>query len=569
MSPTRNGAETNLTIRTDAEIAETISLRPILEIASQKLGINESVLTTYGAHKAKVGFADLIGQEGDEGCNGKIVLVTGVSPTPAGEGKTTTTLGLNDALNRIGVRSTACLREPSLGPVFGMKGGAHGGGRSQVAPMVDINLHFNGDMHAVTAANNLLSSLLDNHFYWGNKLKVDPDQVYWRRVMDISDRALRSLELRLNKSTTRNEGFNITAASEVMAILCLSENLTDLERRLGNIVVGLTYEGEPVTARDLDAVGSMLVLLKDALNPNLVQSLEGNPVFVHGGPFANIAHGCNSVVATRSALKLSDVVVTEAGFGSDLGGEKFFDIKCRASGLFASACILVCTIRSIKMQGGIPREDLLVPHPVAVREGTKNLSRHLDIVRQFGLKPIVAINCFDSDTEEEIDAVRQASQENNVECCVTTHWRDGSEGAVELAETVQRSLENSSNRSHVLYSNKLSLHQKIETVSKRIYHAKEIVYEDLASAQLEKLTELDFGHLPVCIAKTQYSFSADPHALGAAEDHLLPVREVRLNAGGGFVVVITGNIMTMPGLPRVPAAGSIALERDGQIVGIT
>ena len=569
MPPTSNSSKSTLNTRTDAEIAESISLRPILEIADKKLGMDGSMVTTYGAYKAKIAFADLAEQAKDKEEGQKIVLVTGVSPTPAGEGKTTTTLGLNDALNHIGVRSTACLREPSLGPVFGMKGGAHGGGKSQVAPMADINLHFNGDMHAVTAANNLLSSLLDNHFYWGNKLSIDPEQVFWRRVMDISDRALRSLELRLRKSLTRNEGFNITAASEIMAILCLSEDIEDLERRLSRIVVGLTYEGEPVTARDLDAVGSMLVLLKDAINPNLVQSLEGNPVFVHGGPFANIAHGCNSVVATKSALKLSDVVVTEAGFGSDLGGEKFFDIKCRSSGLFASACVLVCTVRSIKMQGGVPREELLAPHPLAVREGTKNLKRHIDIVRQFGLDPVVAINCFDSDTAEEIDVVRQASQEESVACCLTTHWRNGCQGAIELAETVQSSLKDSSSRSQVIYSNQLSLKEKIKTVAKKIYHAKEVAYEEPAGAQLEKLTALGFGHLPVCIAKTQYSFSADPHVLGAARDHVLPVREVRLNAGAGFVVVITGSIMTMPGLPRLPAANSISLRPGGSIVGIS
>ena len=552
----------------DVQIASKVQLRDITDVASSGLGLAHDVLTTYGRHKAKIDYHRVTSSGDFESGVGKIVLMTGVSPTPAGEGKTTTTLGLNDALNRLGVRSTACLREPSLGPVFGMKGGAHGGGRAQVVPMIDINLHFTGDIHAVTAANNLLSSLLDNHFYWGNKLDIDPGQVYWRRVMDISDRALRSLNLRLSKCLTRPEGFNITAASEVMAVLCLAEDLTDLERRIGKIVVGLSCDGRPVTAADLDAVGAMVVLLKDAFNPNLVQSLEGNAVFIHGGPFANIAHGCNSVVATRTAMKLSDVVVIEAGFGSDLGGEKFFNIKCRASGLHASACVIVCTVRSTKMQGGVPREELLVPHPECVAKGTLNLKRHIEIIRQFGLEPVVSVNRFDGDTDEEIELVREAAEQEGVACCVATHWRDGGEGAMSLAETVLTALARNSGKSRLLYPNSLSLKDKVATIAKKIYGAEGVDYHPVALNRLENLEALGFGELPVCIAKTQYSFSADPKALGAAEGHVLPVREIRLNAGAGFVVVVTGAMMTMPGLPRHPASVGVSLQPDGTVAGI-
>ena len=548
----------------DGEIAASAPLDPIVPLAKERLGLDPDTLTPYGRYKAKLN-PDATSLESSR--KGRLVLVTAISPTPAGEGKTTTSIGLNDALNLLGVRSTVCLREPSLGPCFGMKGGATGGGWSQVAPMADINLHFNGDLHAISAANNLLAAVLDSHMYWKNPLNIDPETVSWRRAIDLNDRALREVDLKLGRGARRIGGFDITAASEVMAILCLAQDRVDLERRLGDIVVARNGDGEPVAARDLGVAGALTALLTDALHPNLVQSLEGNPAFIHGGPFANIAHGCNSVVATRTALGLSDVVVTEAGFGADLGAEKFLDIKCRQSGLRPDAVVLVCTVRALKMHGGMAQADLANPDPRAVRAGAPNLARHVANLKRFGLTPVVAVNHFATDSQEELATVQAVAEEHGVKAVVATHWADGGAGAKALGEAVMDSLGHGANVA-LLYPDELALSDKIETVATRIYGAREVAFEPAAAEQLEEYERLGYGRLPVCIAKTQYSFSADPKALGAPVGHVLPVREVRLSAGAGFVVAVCGNIMTMPGLPRRPAALDIGVDDEGRVFGL-
>ncbi|MDE0191912.1 MAG: formate--tetrahydrofolate ligase [Gammaproteobacteria bacterium] len=547
----------------DGEIAASVPLNPIVPLAKERLGLDPDTLTPYGHYKAKLN----LDASPESTRSGKLVLVTAISPTPAGEGKTTTSIGLNDALNLLGVRSTVCLREPSLGPCFGMKGGATGGGWSQVAPMADINLHFNGDLHAISAANNLLSAVLDSHMYWKNPLDIDPETISWRRAIDLNDRALREVDLKLGRGARRVGGFDITAASEVMAILCLAQDRTDLERRLGGIVVARNGNGEPVAARDLGVAGALAALLTDALHPNLVQSLEGNPAFIHGGPFANIAHGCNSVVATRTALGLSDVVVTEAGFGADLGAEKFLDIKCRQSGLRPDAVVLVCTVRALKMHGGMAQADLANPDPQAVRAGAPNLARHIANLKRFGLTPVVALNHFASDSKEELATVQAVAEEHGVKAVPATHWADGGAGAKALGEAVMESLGHGANV-ELLYPDELALADKIDTVATRIYGAREVAFEPAAAEQLEEYERLGYGGLPVCIAKTQYSFSADAKALGAPVGHVLPVREVRLSAGAGFVVAVCGNIMTMPGLPRRPAALDIGVDDEGRVFGL-
>ena len=549
----------------DGEIAASVPLDPIVPLAKERLGLDPDALTPYGHYKAKLNLDAVPTPESAR--SGKLVLVTAISPTPAGEGKTTTSIGLNDALNILGVRSTVCLREPSLGPCFGMKGGATGGGWSQVAPMADINLHFNGDLHAISAANNLLAAVLDSHMYWRNPLDIDPATISWRRAIDLNDRALREVDLKLGRGARRIGGFDITAASEVMAILCLARDRADLERRLGDIVIARNVNGEPVAARDLGVAGALAALLTDALHPNLVQSLEGNPAFIHGGPFANIAHGCNSVVATRTALGLSDVVVTEAGFGADLGAEKFLNIKCRQSGLRPDAVVLVCTVRALKMHGGMAQTDLAMPDPQAVRAGAPNLARHIANLKRFGLAPVVAVNHFATDSKEELAVVQAVAEEHGVKAIAATHWADGGAGANALGEAVMDSLGRGANVK-LLYPDELALADKIETVATRIYGAREVSFEPAAAAQLGEYERLGYGRLPVCIAKTQYSFSADAKALGAPVGHVLPVREVRLSAGAGFVVAICGNIMTMPGLPRRPAALDIGVDEEGRVFGL-
>ena len=550
----------------DGEIAASVALRPILPLAEERFGLPAAALTPYGHYKAKLSL-DALGQR-PAATPGKLVLVTAVSPTPAGEGKTTTSIGLNDALNRLGARASVCLREPSLGPCFGMKGGAAGGGWSQVAPMADINLHFNGDLHAITAANNLLAAVLDSHLYWGNQLDIDVDAISWRRALDVNDRALRSAEFALGRGAHRFSGFDITAASEIMAVLCLAQDRADLLRRLGDIVLGRRKDGSPARVRDLGIEGALAALLNDALHPNLVQTLEGNPAFIHGGPFANIAHGCNSVVATRAALKLSDVVVTEAGFGADLGAEKFLDIKCRQSGLRPDAVVLVCTVRALKMHGGVARKDLAAPDVSAVRAGAANLVRHIANLKRFGLPPVVAINHFTTDTDEEVAAVEAIAAECGVRAVPATHWAHGGAGATDLAQAVLDRLQQEGGKVELLYADELPLRDKIEIVATNIYGARGISIEPEAARQLADFEAWGYGHLPVCIAKTQYSFSADPKALGAPDDHILPVREARLSAGAGFVVAIAGAIMTMPGLPRRPAALDIGVDDGGLVVGV-
>ena len=539
-------------------------LQPVIRLAEERLGVPADQLTPYGHHKAKLSLDVL---RSLRPAQGKLVLVTAVSPTPAGEGKTTTSIGLTDALNVLGVRATVCLREPSLGPCFGMKGGATGGGRAQVFPAADINLHFNGDLHAVSTANNLLAAVLDNHIYWNNKLDIDPATISWSRVLDLNDRALRAVELGLGGRAERAGGFDITAASEVMAVLCLARDHADLLRRLGAMVVARTRGGAPVTAHDLAVDGAMAALLTDALQPNLVQTLEGNPALVHGGPFANIAHGCSSLVATRAALTLSDVVVTEAGFGADLGAEKFLDIKCRQSGLRPDAIVLVCTARALKMQAGVARADLTEPDADAVRAGAPNLVRHIVNLRRFGLTPVVVANRFDTDTDGELAAIEAVAAEQGVPFAAATHWADGGAGATALARAVLEQVERPG-RVELLYPDELPLREKIATVARRIHGAGEVSFETPAARQLEQFERLGYGHLPVCIAKTQYSFSTDPKALGAPVGHVLPVREVRLCAGAGFVVALCGEIMTMPGLPRRPAAVDIGVDERGRVTGL-
>ncbi|CAN7415081.1 MULTISPECIES: formate--tetrahydrofolate ligase [Neorhizobium] len=555
-------------VRSDIEIARAAKKKPITEIGA-KLGIPVEALAPYGHDKAKVGAEFIASLSGKK--DGKLILVTAINPTPAGEGKTTTTVGLGDGLNRIGKRAVICVREPSLGPCFGVKGGAAGGGYAQVIPMEDINLHFTGDFHAITSAHNLLSTMIDNHIYWGNAENMDTRRISWRRVMDMNDRALRQTVVSLGgvaNGFPRESGFDITVASEVMAILCLAADLKDLERRLGDIVIGYRFDRSPVFARDLKADKAMTVLLKDAMQPNLVQTLENNPAFVHGGPFANIAHGCNSVIATRTALKLGDYVVTEAGFGADLGAEKFFDIKCRKAGLKPDAAVIVATVRALKMNGGVRKEDLGQENVEALKRGAANLGRHIANVRKFGVPVVVAINHFTSDTEDEIAAVKDYAARHGADGIVCRHWAEGSAGIEELALKVVELAEGGQAKFQPLYPDHLPLLEKIEIIASKIYHAGEVTTDRGVRDQLKAWEEQGYGDLPICIAKTQYSFSTDPAQRGAPEGHIVHVREVRLSAGAGFVVAITGEIMTMPGLPRVPSAERIFLNEDGFVEGL-
>ncbi len=554
--------------RTDIEIARAAQKKPIQDIGA-RLGIPAADLIPYGHDKAKVAQGFIAGLK--DRADGKLILVTAINPTPAGEGKTTTTVGLGDALNRIGKRAVVCIREASLGPNFGMKGGAAGGGMSQIVPMEDMNLHFTGDFHAITSAHNLLSAMIDNHIYWGNELNIDERRVVWRRVMDMNDRALRDIVVSLggvSNGFPRQTGFDITVASEVMAILCLSRDLADLQERLGRIVVAYRRDKSPVYCRDLKADGAMTVLLKDAMQPNLVQTLENNPAFVHGGPFANIAHGCNSVMATTTALKLGEYVVTEAGFGADLGAEKFFDIKCRKAGLKPSAAVIVATVRAMKMNGGVAKADLGSENVSAVQKGCPNLGRHIANVKSFGVPVVVAINHFHSDTEAEIQAVKDYVAAQGAEAILCRHWAEGGAGAEALARKVVQLAEGGGAHFAPLYPDDMGLFQKIETIAKRIYHADEVLADKAIRDQLRAWEAAGYGHLPVCMAKTQYSFSTDPNLRGAPTGHSVPVREVRLSAGAGFIVVICGEIMTMPGLPRVPSAEVIGLNAEGQIEGL-
>ncbi|ENN87970.1 formate--tetrahydrofolate ligase [Rhizobium freirei PRF 81] len=556
------------TVASDIEIARAANKLPIIEIGA-KLGIPAEDLAPYGYDKAKIG-ADFIAAQAEKK-DGKLILVTAINPTPAGEGKTTTTVGLGDGLNRIGKKTVVCVREASLGPCFGVKGGAAGGGYAQVVPMEDINLHFTGDFHAVTSAHNLLAALIDNHIYWGNEQNIDIRRITWRRAMDMNDRALRDIVSSLGgvaNGFPREGGFDITVASEVMAILCLAADLKDLEKRLGNIIVGYRRDRTPVYARDLKADGAMAVLLKDAMQPNLVQTLENNPALVHGGPFANIAHGCNSVIATRTALKLADYVVTEAGFGADLGAEKFFDIKCRKAGLSPDAAVIVATVRALKMNGGIKKEDLGKENVEALVKGCANLGRHVANVRKFGVPVVVAINHFVSDTEAEIEALKNYVARLGADAILCRHWAEGSAGIVDLALKVVELAESGQANFHPLYPDNLPLLEKIEIVASKIYHAGEVTADKAVRDQLRSWEDQGYGHLPVCMAKTQYSFSTDPNVRGAPEGHIVPVREVRLSAGAGFVVAITGEIMTMPGLPKAPAAERIFLNDQGYIEGL-
>lgn len=552
----------------DLEIARAVRLRPIAEIAA-RAGIPAEALEPYGRYKAKVGLDFIRAQE--DRPDGKLVLVTGISPTAAGEGKTTTCIGLGDALNRLGQRAMICLREPSLGPCFGVKGGATGSGRAQVVPMGEINLHFTGDFHAITSANNLLAALLDNHLYWGNALGIDPSRVFWHRTVDMNDRVLRRVVNGLGgpgNGAPREDGFDIAAASEVMAVFCLARDLDDLQSRLGRIRVAARRDGTAATARDLNADGAMAVLLRDALAPNLVQTLEGSPALVHGGPFANIAHGCNSVVATRLGLKLADVVVTEAGFGADLGGEKFLDIKCRAAGLSPGVAVVVATLRALKMHGGVAKAELGRESVAAVDRGLVNLVRHVENLHKFGLPVVVALNHFASDTRAEFAAVRDAMAALGIDTVSCTHWADGGAGAEGLARAVSARLDADEALYAPLYPNDMPLADKIRTVAREVYRAAGVDLSSGVAGRLASFEAAGFGGLPVCIAKTQYSFSADPTLMGAPEGHILPVREVRLSAGAGFVVAVCGDILTMPGLPRTPAANAIRLDAEGRIEGL-
>jgi formate--tetrahydrofolate ligase len=553
---------------TDIEIARAATKKPIQEIGA-KLGIGSEHLLPYGHDKAKVS-AEFIAAQKDKP-NGKLILVTAINPTPAGEGKTTTTVGLGDGLNSIGKKTAICIREASLGPCFGMKGGAAGGGYAQVIPMEDMNLHFTGDFHAITSAHNLLSALIDNHIYWGNSLEIDSRRVVWRRVVDMNDRALRQITASLGGATNgfpREAGFDITVASEVMAILCLSNDLADLEKRLGDIIVAYRRDLSPIYCRDLKADGAMTVLLKDAMQPNLVQTLENNPAFVHGGPFANIAHGCNSVVATKTALKLADYVVTEAGFGADLGAEKFMNIKCRKAGLAPDAVVIVATVRAMKMNGGVAKEDLGPENVDAVRKGCPNLGRHIENIKSFGVPAVVAINHFVTDTDAEVAAVAAYVETLGSEAILCKHWADGSAGIQELSTRIVEIAESGASQFSPLYPDEMPLFEKIETIAKRIYRADEVLADKKIRQQLTQWEEAGYGHLPVCMAKTQYSFSTDQNLRGAPTGHSLPIREVRLSAGAGFVVVVCGEIMTMPGLPRLPAAEVIKLNAEGEIEGL-
>ena len=552
----------------DIEIARRAKTQPITEIAS-KLGIPESALIPYGRTKAKIDPQHIASLQ--DKADGKLILVTAITPTPAGEGKTTTSVGLTDGLNRIGKDALVCLREPSLGPCFGMKGGAAGGGYAQVVPMEDINLHFTGDFHAIGAAHNLLSALLDNHIHWGNSLEIDARRIVWKRVADMNDRALRNINCGLGgpgNGFPRQDGYDITVASEIMAIFCLATDLDDLKNRLDKIVVAYTREHKPVHASDILGTGAMAVLLKDALAPNLVQTLENNPAIIHGGPFANIAHGCNSVIATKASLKLEDYVVTEAGFGADLGAEKFFDIKCRAANLSPDVSVIVATTRALKMHGGVAKNDLDREDLDALRDGCCNLVRHIENVKSFGVPVVVGINRFTSDTDAEIAVIKEIAAANGVKAIECTHWADGGAGTEELAREVASLADSGSASFAPLYPDEMPIWDKIKTVATRLYRADDIIADQKIRDQIRKFEEDGYGHFPVCIAKTQYSFSTDPNLKGAPTDHVVAIREVRLSAGAGFIVVVCGDIMTMPGLPRVPAANSIAMDENGEVTGL-
>ncbi len=552
----------------DIEIARRAKTQPIAEIAG-KLGIPDSALIPYGRTKAKIDPEHIASLKDKP--DGKLILVTAITPTPAGEGKTTTSVGLTDGLNRIGKNALVCLREPSLGPCFGMKGGAAGGGYAQVVPMEDINLHFTGDFHAIGAAHNLLSALLDNHIHWGNSLEIDARRIVWKRVADMNDRALRSINCGLGgpgNGFPRQDGYDITVASEIMAIFCLATDLDDLKDRLDKIVVAYTRDHKPVHASEILGTGAMAVLLKDALSPNLVKTLENNPAIIHGGPFANIAHGCNSVIATKASLKMADYVVTEAGFGADLGAEKFFDIKCRAAGLSPDASVIVATTRALKMHGGMAKEDLDTEDLDALRDGCCNLVRHMENVKTFGVPVVVGINRFTSDTDAEIAVIKEIAAANGIKAIECTHWADGGAGTEELAQEVASLADLGSASFAPLYPDEMPIWDKIKTVATRLYRADDIIADQKTRDQIRKFEEDGYGHFPVCIAKTQYSFSTDPNLKGAPTDHVVAIREVRLSAGAGFIVVVCGDIMTMPGLPRVPAANSIAMDENGEVTGL-
>ena len=553
----------------DIEIARAATLKPIAQVA-EKLGIPDDALHNYGKHIAKLDHGFIAGLEGRP--EGKLILVTAISPTPAGEGKTTTTVGLGDALNRIGQKTMICLREPSLGPCFGMKGGAAGGGRAQVVPMEQINLHFTGDFHAITSAHALAAALIDNHVYWANELNIDVRRIHWRRVVDMNDRALRAITQSLGgvaNGFPREDGFDITVASEVMAVFCLAKDLADLEERLGRIVIAETRDRKLVTLKDVKATGAMTVLLKDALQPNLVQTLEGNPALIHGGPFANIAHGCNSVIATRAGLRLADYTVTEAGFGADLGAEKFLDIKCRQAGLSPSAVVIVATVRALKMHGGVNKKDLGAENVDALEKGFANLARHVANVRGFGLPVVVAVNHFYADTDAEHAKLRDLCREKlDVEAITCKHWAEGGAGAEALAHAVVSLSQGAPKPIAYTYEAEAKLSDKVKAIATKLYGAADIQIESKAAGKLATFEKDGYGHLPVCMAKTQYSFSTDPTLIGAPDGHVVAVRDVRLSAGAGFVVVICGEIMTMPGLPRVPAADTIRLDANGQIDGL-
>lgn len=557
-----------MSYKSDIEIAREAQKRPIMEIG-EKIGIGSDDLLPYGHDKAKVS-QSFINSVQDRP-NGKLILVTAINPTPAGEGKTTTTVGLGDGLNHIGKKAMICIREASLGPNFGMKGGAAGGGYAQVVPMEDMNLHFTGDFHAITSAHSLLSAMLDNHIYWGNEQDIDTRRVVWRRVVDMNDRALRQITCSLGgvaNGFPREAGFDITVASEVMAILCLANDLKDLEKRLGDMIVAYRRDRSPVFCRDIKAAGAMTVLLKDAMQPNLVQTLENNPAFVHGGPFANIAHGCNSVIATTTALKLADYVVTEAGFGADLGAEKFMNIKCRKAGIAPSVVVCVATVRAMKMNGGVAKADLGAENVEAVKKGCPNLGRHIENLKSFGVPVVVAINHFVTDTDAEVEAIKAYVSEHGAEAVLSRHWELGSEGSADLARKVAEVADAGQANFAPIYPDEMSLADKIQTIAKRIYRADEALMDQKIRDQLKLWEDQGYGHLPVCMAKTQYSFTTDPNRRGAPIGHSVPVREVRLSAGAGFVVVVCGEIMTMPGLPRVPSAENIHLNDAGQIEGL-
>ena len=557
-------------IKSDIQIAREAKMQPIKDILA-KINVPDesSAFSPMGRHIAKINLEYLDSLKNKK--EGKLILVTAITPTPAGEGKTTTSVGLNDGLNKIGKKSIVCLREPSLGPSFGMKGGAAGGGYAQVVPMEQINLHFTGDFHAITSAHNLLSALIDNHIYWGNKLNIDVRRIVWKRVLDMNDRALRSININLGgvaNGFPREDGFDITVASEIMAIFCLANNLEDLENRIGNITVAYTREKKPIYAKDLKAQGPMTVLLKEAIRPNITQTLENNPAIIHGGPFANIAHGCNSVIATKAGLKLADYVVTEAGFGADLGAEKFLDIKCRKSDLKPSCVVIVATIRALKMHGGVAKDDLKNENVEALKKGLVNLERHVENVKKFGLPVAIAVNHFIKDTEDEVKALVDFCNKLGIKASLCTHWANGGEGTKELASHVADLCEKNENKFKFLYESKTPLFKKIETIAKEIYRADEVIADTKIRDQLKSFEEAGYGELPICVAKTQYSFSTDPNLKGAPTGHSLPIREIRLSSGAEFIVVVCGAIMTMPGLPRVPAADSIKLNKKGEIEGL-